>query len=239
MTITVDFLVFPGIQLLDLAGPYEVFASLPNCEVRLCWKNREPVVCSTGMTLHPNANLGDVRPVDVLCIPGGAGINALLLDDEIVNWVRQQASAARWITSVCTGALLLGTAGLLAGRRATTHWRYHDLLPSFDAIAVRERVVQDENLITGGGVTAGIDFALTTVAALRGQPAAEAIQLALEYAPSPPFQAGQPEQAPESVLHVVESRTHALYEDRAQILRRWRHGQDNLWRSRREKGVKG
>jgi cyclohexyl-isocyanide hydratase len=149
------------------------------------------------------------------------------LDDEIVNWVRQQASAARWITSVCTGALLLGTAGLLAGRRATTHWRYHDLLPSFDAIAVRERVVQDGNLITGGGVTAGIDFALAVVAALRGQAAAEEIQLALEYAPSPPFQAGKPEDAPGEVLRAVESRTQGLYEERAQILDGWRHSQDN------------
>ncbi|MBW9248226.1 MAG: DJ-1/PfpI family protein [Acidithiobacillus ferriphilus] len=203
-----------------------MFASLPNCEVRLFWKNREPVVCSTGMTLHPNANLGDVRPVDVFCIPGGAGINALLLDDEIVNWVGQQASAARWITSVCTGALLLGAAGLLTGRRATTHWRYHDLLSTFNAIPVRERVVQDGNLITGGGVTAGIDFALAVVAALRGQAAAEEIQLALEYAPSPPFHAGKQENAPEAVLRAVKSRTQVLYDERTRILQRWRQLQD-------------
>ena len=168
----------------------------------------------------PDATLNDSYPLDVLCIPGGAGINALLLDNEVVHWVGQQASKAQWITSVCTGALLLGVAGLLKGRRATTHWRYHDLLSLFDAIPVRERVVQDGNLITGGGVTAGIDFAQAVVTALRGQPAAEAIQLALEYAPSPPFQAGQLEQAPKAVLQVVESRTQALYEERAQILRR-------------------
>lgn len=224
---TVGFLLFPGIQLLDFAGPYEIFAALPDCEIRLFWKTLEPVSCSTGLLLHPNATLNDSYPLDVLCIPGGAGINALLLDDEVVHWVGQQASRARWITSVCTGALLLGVAGLLKGRRATTHWRYHDLLSSFDAIPVRERVVQDGNLITGGGVTAGIDFALAVVTALRGQPAAEAIQLALEYAPSPPFQAGQPKQAPTAVLRAVESRTQALYEERAQILQRWRQSQDN------------
>lgn len=224
---TVGFLLFPGIQLPDFAGPYEVFAALPDCEIRLFWKTLEPVTCSTGLLLHPNAMLNDGQPLDVLCIPGGAGINALLLDNEVEHWVEQQASKAQCITSVCTGALLLGVAGLLKGRRATTHWRYHDLLSSFDAIPLHERVVQDENLITGGGVTAGIDFALAVVAALRGQPAAEAIQLALEYAPSPPFQAGQPEDAPQAVLQAVESRTQALYEERAHILRRWRHGQDN------------
>lgn len=223
---TVGFLLFPDIQFLDFAGPYEIFAALPDCEIRLFWKTLEPVPCSTGLLHHPNATLEDLCLLDVLCIPGGSGVNALLLDDEMENWVGQQASKARWITSVCTGALLLGVAGLLAGRRATTHWRYHDLLSSFDAIPVRERVVQDGNLITGGGVTAGIDFALTVVAALRGQPAAEAIQLALEYAPSPPFRAGQPEDAPAAVLRAVETRTQALYEERAQILQRWRHSQD-------------
>ena len=127
---TVGFLLFPGIQLLDFAGPYEIFAALPDCEIRLFWKTLEPLPGSTGLLLHPNATLNDSSPLDVLCILGGAGINALLLDGEIVNWVGQQASKARWITSVCTGALLLGVAGLLKGRRATTHWRYHDLLLS-------------------------------------------------------------------------------------------------------------
>lgn len=223
---TVGFLVFPGIQHLDFAGPYEIFAALPACETRLFWKTLEPVLGSTGLLLHPNATLNDSSPLDVLCIPGGAGINALLQDDEVVPWIGQQASKARWITSVCTGALLLGAAGLLKGRRATTHWRYHDLLSTFDAIPTRARVVQDGNLITGGGVTAGIDFTLAVVAALRGQPAAEALQLALEYAPSLPFHAGRPEDAPQAVLQAEESRTQMLYEERAQILRRWRRGPD-------------
>lgn len=224
---TVGFLLFPGVQFLDFAGPYEIFAVLPDCEIRLFWKTLEPIPCSTGVLLHPNAMLNDYQPLDVLCIPGGTGINALLLDNEVVHWVEQEVAKAQWITSVCTGALLLGVAGLLEGRRATTHWRYHNLLSIFNATPVQERVVQDGNLITGGGVTAGIDFALAVVAALRGQPVAEAIQLALEYAPSPPFQAGQPKQAPTAVLRAVESRTQALYGERAQILQRWRHSQDN------------
>ncbi|MDD5376092.1 DJ-1/PfpI family protein [Acidithiobacillus sp.] len=193
MTITVGFLVFPGIQLLDLAGPYEIFSGLPDGDIHLFWKTREPVACSAGMRFYPTTTLGDGPLVDVLCIPGGVGINPLLCDEEVRGWVQRQALAAQFVTSVCTGALLLGAAGLLAGRRATTHWRYHDLLAEFGAIPVKERVVRDGNLITGGGVTAGIDFGLVLVAALRGQAAAEEIQLALEYAPEPPFQAGRPE----------------------------------------------
>ena len=228
MMTTVGFLIFPGVQQLDLFGPYEVFAAMPDCEIRLFWKTLEPVRGSTGLLLHPNATLNDTHPLEVLCIPGGAGINALCQDDEVVAWIGQKAAKARWVTSVCTGALLLGVAGLLKGRRATTHWRYHDLLSIFDAIPVRERVVQDGNLITGGGVTAGIDFALSLVAALRGRSTAEAVQLALEYAPSPPFRAGQPEDAPRAVVQMEQSRTRSLYEERSQILRRWRDRQDSL-----------
>ena len=234
MTTTVGFLIFPGVQLLDLSGPYEVFAAMPDCGIRLFWKTLESVPSSTGLLLHPNATLNDRYPLEVLCIPGGAGINALCQDDEVVAWIGQKAAKARWVTSVCTGALLLGVAGLLKGRRATTHWRYHDLLSIFAAIPVRERVVQDGNLITGGGVTAGIDFALSLVAALRGRSTAEAVQLALEYAPSPPFQSGQPEDAPRAVVQMEESRTQWLYEERSQILRRWRERQHSLSSPNRE-----
>ncbi len=222
---TVGFLLFPGIQLLDFAGPYEVFAALPDCRIRLFWRTLEPIRCSAGLLIQPDSTLNDSCTLDVLCIPGGADINTLLLDDEVVHWVGQQASKAGYITSVCTGALLLGAAKLLKGRRATTHWRYHDLLSNFDAIPVRERVVQDGNLITGGGVTAGIDFALVVVAALRGQVAAEAIQLALEYAPSPPFRAGRPEDAPPAVLQTVKNSTQPMYRERSQILEHWRRSQ--------------
>jgi len=218
MTITVGFLVFPGIQLLDLAGPYEIFSALPDGEIHLFWKARGPLACSAGMLLQPMTTLDDGPLVDVLCIPGGVGINPLLLDKEVQAWVQRQASTARFVTSVCTGALLLGAAGLLVRRRATTHWRYHDLLAEFDAIPVRERVVRDGNLITGGGVTAGIDFGLVVVAALRDQAAAEEIQLALEYAPEPPFQAGRPEGAPKDILEIVRCRTETLRAERERMI---------------------
>lgn len=222
MTTTVGFLVFPHVQLLDLAGPYEIFSALPDCKVHLFWKTREPVACSAGLRLKPTTTLADGPLVDVLCIPGGAGINALLLDQETQTWVQRQAASAQFVTSVCTGALLLGTAGLLMGRRATTHWRYHDLLPELGAIPVKERVVRDGNLITGGGVTAGIDFGLTLVAALRGQVAAEEIQLALEYAPELPFQAGRPEDAPKDIVELVRRRTELLHAERERVAGAWR-----------------
>ena len=228
MTITVGFLVFPGIQLLDLAGPSEIFSALPDGDIHLFWKTREPLACSAGMRFYPTTTLGEGPLLDVLCIPGGGGINALLLDKEVQAWVQHQGSAARFVTSVCTGALLLGAAGLLAGRRATTHWRYHDLLAEFGAIPVKERVVRDGNLITGGGVAAGIDFGLVLVAALRGQSVAEEIQLALEYAPEPPFQAGRPEDAPEDILEVVRRRTERLRAERERMIGAWRKMPPNL-----------
>ena len=221
MTITVGFLVFPGIQLLDLAGPYEIFSALPDGDIHLFWKTREPVACSAGMRFYPTTTLSEGPLVDVLCIPGGVGINPLLLDKEVQTWVQRQASAARFVTCVCTGALLLGAAGLLAGRRATTHWRYHDLLAEFGAIPVKERVVRDGNLITGGGVTAGTDFGLVVAAALRGQAAAEEVQLALEYAPEPPFQAGRPEDAPKDIVETVRRHTETLRVERERMIRQW------------------
>jgi len=218
MKLVVGFLVFPGLQLLDLAGPYEMFAALSDCEIHLFWKTRESVACSTGMRFYPTTTLDQGPPVDVLCIPGGAGINALLLDQEVQAWVHRQAMTAQFVTSVCTGALLLGTAGLLTERHATTHWRYHDLLAELGAIPVRERVVRDGNLITGGGVTAGIDLGLTLVAALRGQSAAEEIQLAMEYAPEPPFHSGRPEDADEKVLDSVRLKTQNLRRERENLV---------------------
>ncbi len=223
MTTRVGFLVFPGLQLLDLAGPYEIFSALSDCEVHLFWKTREPLACSAGMLFQPTATLDYELPVDVLCIPGGVGLNVLLQDEEILSWIQRQAATAQFVTSVCTGALLLGVAGLLAGRRATTHWRYLDLLTECGAIPIRERVVQDGNLITGGGVTAGIDFGLVLIAALRGQGAAEEIQLAMKYAPEPPFQAGRPDDAPRDVLEVVRCRTEALHAERERMIGTWRN----------------
>ena len=189
-------LVFPNVQQLDLTGPYEVFASWPQARVRLVAKTLEPVTSSTGLVLKPDASFDDCPQLDVLCVPGGAGVNALMADDATIAFVRQQAEGARFVTSVCTGALVLGAAGLLKGKRATTHWASHHLLATLGAIPVQARVVRDGNLMTGGGVTAGIDFALALIAEVAGREVAEAIELSLEYAPAPPFNAGRPETAP-------------------------------------------
>jgi cyclohexyl-isocyanide hydratase len=204
MTLQFGILVFPRVQQLDLTGPYEVFASLPGAKVHLIWKDRSAITSATGLALAPTMTFGECPTLDVLCVPGGGGVNALLQDAEVLDFVRAQAARTRYVTSVCTGSLVLGAAGLLRGRRATTHWFSHDLLAKFGAIPVQGRVVRDGNLITAGGVTAGIDFGLTVVAELVGQAQAEAIQLALEYAPAPPFRAGTPDDAPPAVLARVK-----------------------------------
>ncbi len=203
MTIEIGLLVFPRVQQLDLTGPYEVFASWPEARVHLVGKSRDSVASSTGLTLTPTTTYADCPPLDVICVPGGVGVNALMRDEETLSFIRARAKGARFVTSVCTGALVLGAAGLLRGKRATTHWASLDLLSAFGAIAAKARVVRDGELMTGGGVTAGIDFALTLVAELAGRDAAEAIQLNFEYAPEPPFAAGSPETArPEIVARV-------------------------------------
>ncbi|KVK94241.1 DJ-1/PfpI family protein [Burkholderia territorii] len=218
MTLHIGLLVFPGVQQLDLTGPHDVLASLPDATVHLVWKSRDTVVSSSGLALAPTCTFDDCPPLDVICVPGGIGINDLLLDAETIAFVQRRAAAARYVTSVCTGALLLGVAGLLRGRRATTHWAFHSLLAPLGAVPVHERVVRDGNLITGGGVTAGIDFALTIAAELAGDEEAQSIQLALEYAPAPPFDAGSPDTAPASVLKRVTERTAAGLEKRRQTI---------------------
>jgi len=207
------------VQQLDLTGPYEVFASMPETRVELISKTLEAVVSATGLTLTPTATFATCPQLDVLCVPGGAGVNALLTDSETLTFVKRQASGARYVTSVCTGAFVLGAAGLLQGKRATTHWAAHDLLAAFGAIPTQGRVVRDGTLLTGGGVTAGIDFALTLAAELAGQAAAEAVQLGLEYAPAPPFSAGTPDSAPSDVVRVVRQRFSATRREREDILR--------------------
>jgi cyclohexyl-isocyanide hydratase len=206
MTRQIGILVFPGVQQLDLTGPYEVFASLPDTKVHLIWKDRAPITSATGLVLGPTMTFAECPKLDVICVPGGGGVNALLEDAETLAFIRTQAKQARYVTSVCTGSLVLGAAGLLKGRKATTHWFAHDFLEKFGAIPVHDRVVRDGNLITAGGVTAGIDFGLAVVAELVGRTEAEAIQLGLEYAPAPPFTAGTPEEAPGTVLAAVKER---------------------------------
>jgi cyclohexyl-isocyanide hydratase len=215
--VEIGLLVFPNVQQLDLTGPYEVFASWPQARVQLVGRSLEPVAASTGLWLKPDMTFEDAPQLDVLCVPGGQGINALMSDEAAIAFVRRQAERARFVTSVCTGALLLGAAGLLRDKRATTHWASHHLLETLGATPVRARVVRDGNLVTGGGVTAGIDFALTLVAELAGRGVAEAIALNLEYAPAPPFDAGSPETAPAEVVQAVRKRVAPLIEDRRQL----------------------
>jgi len=218
MPVEIGFLVFPNVQQLDLTGPYEVFASWPDARVRLIWKHREPIVSATGLRLLPDETFDDCPQLDVVCVPGGVGINPLLVDEAVLAFLRRQAKATRFVTSVCTGALVLGTAGLLRGKRATTHWASHDLLAAFGAIPTQGRVVRDGGLMTGGGVTAGVDFALTLVAELAGLATAQAIQLNLEYAPAPPFDAGSPETAPAEIVARVRKRGAAVRAERERLI---------------------
>ena len=219
MSLTVGLLVFPRVQQLDLTGPFEVFASVPDVRVELVAQTLERVTSATGLVLVPTIDFASCPQLDVLCVPGGVGVNALLTEPETLAFIKSQAAGARYVTSVCTGALVLGAAGLLRGKRATTHWAALDLLTQFGAIPTQGRVVQDDHLFTGGGVTAGIDFALTLVSHIFGQAAAEAVQLGLEYAPAPPFAAGSPETASAEVLAEVKARFGPFRQEREKILR--------------------
>jgi cyclohexyl-isocyanide hydratase len=193
MAYHIGLLLFPRNTQLDLTGPFEFFHRLPGAEVHLVWKNLEPVRATSGLCILPTATLRDAPRLDVLVVPGGVGSADLVNDTEVIEWLTTQAATARYVTSVCTGALVLGAAGLLRGYDATTHWAYMDLLPSFGARPVRKRVVVDRNRITAGGVTAGIDFGLRLIAEIAGEETAKATQLALEYDPAPPFRAGHPD----------------------------------------------
>jgi cyclohexyl-isocyanide hydratase len=205
MPFEVGLLLFPDITQLDLTGPYEVFIKLPDTNVHLIWKNREAVTAGGGMQIMPTTAFLECPQLDLICIPGGAGINPLLNDAETLAFIRRQAKGARYVTSVCTGALVLGAAGLLTGKRATTHWMSRDMLASFGAIPVVERFVVDGNVITGGGVTAGIDFALAIAAQVFGPEVAKSIQLGIEYDPRPPYDAGSPERAGAALVATVRA----------------------------------
>ena len=198
--IHIAFLLFPDVTQLDLTGPAQVLSRLGNVTVDLVAGNRDPVMTDAGFALLPTASFADARACDILCVPGGFGTADAVEDAATLDWVRQAASGAAWITSVCTGSLILGAAGLLQGYRATTHWASHQMLARFGAIPVQERIVFDRNRVTGGGVTAGIDFALALTAAIRGEDHARLVQLSLEYDPAPPFAAGSPTGAGPEIL---------------------------------------
>ena len=218
MTLQIGFLLFPGIQQLDLTGPYDVLGSLPDVKLHLVWKDLATVTSSTGLVFTPTITYADCPNLDVICVPGGAGVGPLIEDPQTLGFLKDQAHTARYVTSVCTGALVLGAAGLLRGRKATTHWAYHDLLAALGATAVKARVVRDGNLLTGGGITAGIDFALSLVAELYGEAAAQLVQLQIEYAPAPPFDSGSPQTAPAHVLAQALKRTAQSRKDRAEVV---------------------
>lgn len=192
--------VFDGMDQIDLTGPFEVFSKLPDTSCRLYGITRESVRDVCGLRLTPDAALAEAPPLDVLHVPGGFGQEALMADETVLAWLREQAAAAQHVFSVCTGALLCGAAGLLRGRRATTHWSCQHLLPFYGAIPVDARVVVDGNWVFAAGVTAGIDGALRLAAMLRGEAVAQAIQLYMAYAPEPPFDCGTPETASASTL---------------------------------------
>lgn len=201
----IGLLLFPEITQLDMTGPYEVFTKFPGAEVHLVWKSLAPVRANGGMQIVPTTTFADCPQLDLVCVPGGGGMNVLLNDAETLAFLQRQAVDAQYVTSVCTGALVLGAAGLLKGKRAATHWMSRDMLKAFGATPVAERVVVDGNVITGGGVTAGIDFALTVAAKAFGPDLAKGIQLGIEYDPEPPFDAGSPEGAGEAIVAAARS----------------------------------
>ncbi len=212
--VSVAFLLFPNVTQLDLTGPAQVLSRLGSAKLDLVWKSREPVPTDAGFAIVPTATFDEIEAADILCVPGGIGVDEVMADEAAMAWVRRIGGEAKWVTSVCTGSLILGAAGLLRGYRAACHWAWRDHLALFGAEPVAERVVFDRNRVTGGGVTAGIDFAFALMAALRGETHARLIQLGLEYDPQPPFDSGSPERAGEELIALYERRMQALAPDR-------------------------
>jgi len=213
-------LLFEGVDQIDLTGPFEVLSRIPNATYRIYSKVAAPVRDMKGLWLMSDASIAEAPPLDVLHVPGGYGQEALMEDTELLGWIRQQARGACRIFSVCTGALVCGAAGLLKGRRATTHWSSLHLLPYFGAIPINERVVVDGSWVFAAGVTAGIDGALRLAAELRGEEAAQTIQLHMVYAPEPPFHSGTPETARVSILQGARQSQRAITARREETARR-------------------
>lgn len=218
--INIGFLLFPKLTQLDLTGPVQVLSRMPGAKVHLIWKTLDPVPSDTPISILPTMKLSECPQLDVICVPGGSGADDMANDEEVLDFLRKQAEGARYVTSVCTGALVLGAAGLLDGYKATTYWAVLDDLKKFGATPIETRVCVDRNRITGGGVTAGIDFGLVMIDAMVGRKAAEAVQLAVEYNPAPPFSAGSPHTAPADVLAMVRQRMMPFIEKRAQAMTR-------------------
>jgi len=210
----IGILLFPNVTQLDATGPAQVLCRVPGATLHMIWKTRDPVMTDAGFAIVPTTTFADCPPLDVICVPGGGGQVALMSDDETLDFLRQQAAGARYVTSVCTGSLVLGAAGLLKGYRSACHWASRELLAQFGAIPAADRVVRDRNRISGGGVTAGIDFGLTLAAELAGEEIAKSIQLVMEYDPQPPFDCGSPEKAGAERVARLKERISAMLESR-------------------------
>lgn len=213
---SIGLILFPALTQLDLTGPYEVFVRAPNTKVHLIWKNLNLVVSDRGMAIQPTTTFNACPELDVICVPGGPGQINLMEDEEVLSFIRNQSKQAKLVTSVCTGSLVLGAAGLLKGYKATTHWASLDQLALLGAEAVSERVVHDRNRITGAGVTSGIDFALNVVSEMFGSDIAQNIQLHMEYDPAPPFNCGSPRTASEEQLKKAQEQAAPFIEKRRQ-----------------------
>ena len=215
MTLNIGFVLFPNLTQLDFTGPLQVLHRLPGSTTHIAAKTRDPVPSDCGLSLLPTTTFAECPPLDLICVPGGFGVSGAIADTATIDFVRTQGARAKYVTSVCTGAFVLGVAGLLKGKRATTHWAYTSLLPLVGATYEKARVVRDGNVFTGGGVTAGIDFALTVAAELAGTEVAQRNQLSIEYDPAPPYSAGNPDSAPAP----VREKLGAAYENRLTTFR--------------------
>jgi cyclohexyl-isocyanide hydratase len=218
--LSVGMIMFPGITQLDLTGPLEVLSSVPDWKVELVAHTMAPVVSGRGFKFPPTQTFHCAPQYELLVVPGGPGVDVAILDEPLITFVRKQALGARYVFGICTGSLILGAAGLLNGRRASTHWQAVDFLSSFGAIASHERMTVDGSLFTSGGVTAGIDMALEVVGKIAGADVAQGVQLLLEYDPAPPFNAGTPRSAPKDVVDKLQAASSGRYADRADAVRK-------------------
>jgi len=203
--LTLVIALFPGVTQLDFTGPHQVLCRAPDADLVTASMGGADIAAE-GLTFSGLMDLTKIERCDLLLVPGGAGVGEAMLDGAFLREMRRLGAGAKWVTSVCTGSLILAAAGFLTGRRAACHWAWRDLLVPFGVIVDEGRVVRDGDLITGGGVTAGLDFAFTVLAELAGDTYAQAVQLGLEYAPQPPFDAGRPESAPPAVLEAYLAR---------------------------------
>ena len=216
----IGMLIFPDLTQLDMTGPYEVLARLPNTKVLLVAHTMAPVKTDRGMQIVPSITFAQCPQLDLVMVPGGPGQQQLMEDAVVIEFLQRQARGAKYVTSVCTGSLVLGAAGLLKGKRATSHWAAIDHLKLLGAIPVSEKVVIDGNVITGAGVTSGIDFALTVAATLEGEEVARSIQLQIEYDPAPPFNSGSPKTASAATVHAIRDRLKTLNQQRHEMAQR-------------------